>query len=406
MTNLKKQIVSAMTAGALLLNVATPALAGTSLEISGNGSDSESDVVVTTSNNTAVVQDNKANVKNEISSNSNTGGNVADDNTGGDVEIETGDSDTEVNVSNSLNSNAAQVDCCQAGDTEIKISGNGTKSDNKVDLDQSNKTEVFQNNKADVYNKVDVDSNTGDNDADDNTGGNVKIKTGDASTTVNVGTTANANSAVVGGNGDEEGSISAWITGNGSDSDNDIYLDVNNDTALVQDNEANVENKVYVDSITGKNDANDNTGGDVMIETGDADADVTIDNMVNFNAADVDCGCVLDLTAKIAGNGTDSDNKIDADLTADKSVHQDNAADLENKGDVDANTGDNDADDNTGPVGSDPAITTGDADTTVDVENSGNANAYGSDVDFEWPSFDFDFSFDFDLSDLLDALGM
>jgi len=337
MTNMKKQILSAMTAGALLLNVATPALAGTTLEISGNGSNSDSEVKVNNSNNTTVVQNNDAKVNNDIKVNSNTGDNSASDNTGGEVKVETGDADTEVNVSNSLNTNAAKVDCCQSGDTELKISGNGTKSDNKIDLDQSNKTEVFQTNKADVNNKVDVDSNTGDNDADDNTGGNVKIDTGDASTTVNVGTTANANSAVVGGHGGEAGSLSAWVTGNGSDSDNDIYLDVDAATTLVQDNEADVDNHVYVDAETGDNDAEDNTGGDVMIETGDADADVTIDNMVNFNAADVDCGCVLDLTAKVAGNGTDSDNKIKADLESGKDVHQDNNSDLNNKGKVDAN---------------------------------------------------------------------
>jgi len=128
--------------------------------------------------------------------------------------------------------------------------------------------------------------------------------------------------------------------------------------------------------------------------------------MVNFNAADVDCGCVLDLTAKIAGNGTDSDNKIKADVEGGSEVFQDNAICLDNSGDVDADTGDNDAEDNTGSVDSDPSITTGDADTNVSVENSGNANSYGDNVDSDWPSFDFDFSFDFDLSDLLAALGM
>ena len=316
MTNLKKQIFSAMTAGALLLNVATPALAGTTLEISGNGSDSDNTVDVSTSNNTAVVQNNEAHVNNNIKVESNTGENTADDNTGGDVEIETGDADTEVNVSNSLNSNQASVDCCNEGDTEVKISGNGSDSDNEIDLNLDNSTVVTQENDAKIGNEVDVDSDTGDNSADDN------------------------------------------------------------------------------------------TGGDVVIETGDADAEVNIDNMVNFNAADVDCGCVLDLTAKIAGNGTESDNKIKADVEGGSEVFQDNAICLDNSGDVDADTGDNDAEDNTGSVDSDPSITTGDADTNVSVENSGNANSYGDNVDSDWPSFDFDFSFDFDLSDLLAALGM
>jgi hypothetical protein len=53
-------------------------------------------------------------------------------------------------------------------------------------------------------------SDTGDNEANKNTGGDVAINTGDATTGVSIANTANANSAVVGG-GHGAGSVSMWI---------------------------------------------------------------------------------------------------------------------------------------------------------------------------------------------------
>jgi hypothetical protein len=93
---------------------------------------------------------------------------------------------------------------------EVLISGNGSNSDNTVDLKMGQLTEVFQENEADVTNLVWADSDTGGNNAEDNTGGSVSIDTGNASTTVGLSTSANANSASVGG-GSGTGSLSAMI---------------------------------------------------------------------------------------------------------------------------------------------------------------------------------------------------
>jgi len=393
MTNYKTRIATAIATGSVLLHALAPmTLAATEIRITGNGSDSNNTANVSQNSSLNVVQNNTANVNNNVTVNATTGSNNANDNTGGDVEIETGDASTDVTVKNALNSNAADVQNCGAcaGDTKVVISGNGSDSDNDVDLDQSHSTNVFQYNNADIDNDVDVDAETGDNDANDNTGGDVKIKTGDADTTVKIMTAANANSAVVGG-GDEAGEVSAYIVGNGSDADNDVNLGFYSSLVLTQDNDADVDNDVDVDAETGDNDANDNTGGDVIIDTGDADADVTVDNMVNFNAADAGCGCVFDVLAKIDGNGSDSDSEIYGNFGDATSLFQDNGADLDNDVDVDGDTGDNEADDNTGAVDgvSDPAITTGDADATVHTENSGNQNVIGS---ADLPDFEFDFN--------------
>ena len=415
----RRKLTTAFAAGALLFSsFATPALAGTTIEISGNGSSSTNDAQVTLEQQTTVVQENNADINNYVEVSADTGSNDANDNTGGDVDIDTGDATVDVSVSNTVNSNTASVDCCPTGDTEVLISGNGTGSDNDAELNMANATELFQSNNADVQNTVFADAKTGRNDADDNTGGSVSIDTGDATVTTSLSTTANANWAQVGGNGNGGGSVSLRILGNGSDSDNDIKLELANETLLVQENNADVNNYVWGTAKTGENDANDNTGGDVDIDTGDATVDVEVDNLVNFNWAAADCGCLLDdLLAKISGNGTDSENDIRAEVGQALEVFQGNCTkdqewehgeygdcEIDNTVFADALTGRNDADDNTGDPDGDPSVDTGDAETNVDLDNSGNVNVYGADSEFDFPDFDFDLSITIDLSDLLDLL--
>jgi hypothetical protein len=409
----KKKLFSSLAAGAMLLYTVTPVAAGITLEVSGNGSDSDSEIKYEQENEVEVTQVNEAEVLNDVEVKVDTGDNEAEDNTNGDVKIKTGDAETNVTVSNTLNSNVAEVETCCTGDVEAKISGNGTDSDNEIKLELENETEVEQYNAATVLNYVEAKSDTGDNEAEDNTGGEVEIKTGDAVTNVSVSTAANTNSAWVMGEGDG-GSLSAMISDNGSDTDNEMKLELEDETELLQTNAAEILNDVEVKSDTGDNEAEDNTGGKTEIETGDAMADVSVDNMANFNSADIDgCGCLEDVLAKIHGNGTDSDNEIKAELESEKEVEQYN--DLDCKGEIkDAcaevevklDTGDNEAEDNT-LGGDDPAIETGSAEADVDVSNSGNSNVYGSSSESEWEmpwGFDFNFNFSFDLDDLMDAL--
>jgi hypothetical protein len=296
---------------------------------------------------------------------------------------------------------------CNQGDTSVLISGNGTQSDNNVRLNQNSSTDLFQNNNANVVNAIDSNAKTGGNDANRNTGGDVLVHTGDAQSIVTVGTQANANWARVGGNGGNGGSTDVVISGNGSFSDNRVRLNSDPSVTLVQDNNAYVVNTVDSNAKTGGNDANDNTGGDVTVRTGSALSDTLVDNQVNFNAADVDCGCVSDVFAKIAGNGTGSDNKIVADLGGDNSVFQGggegagNDASLVNALNGDAFTGWNDANRNTGSVGNDPMLGTGDAQSVNTVHNSGNVNVYGSGIDL--PSVG-NLHFNFDMGNLFGGL--
>lgn len=427
MTKFQKRIASAIAAGSLLLNTALPVLAQTTtLVITGNGAESNNTVDVDQTASTTVVQSNTANISNTVDANADTGKNDANGNTGGSVSITTGDASTGVAISNTANSNVADVNGCCAVDVDVEVSGNGYGSENEAELDLNTDTSVFQTNYAKIKNDVDADSDTGKNDANWNTGGDVSINTGDATTEVLIHNKANSNTAQI-GNGGENGSLSLKILGNGAESDNDIDLDFKRSLTLVQDNLADIKNKVDADADTGKNDANWNTGGHASVETGDATVGVGIDNLANFNFADLDCGCLLDVWAKVAGNGWDSENEIEAELTDTKTAFQTNeylcgrgryggpwgelqSDSLEfpwyggyhkkacNDVDADADTGKNDVNENTGHPGVDPSIETGDATTLVEVETTANSNVLteGDGLDLpDLPEFEWDFDLGF-----------
>ena len=418
-TNLKNKIGVGLATGALLLNSLAPmAFASTTIEISGNGAGSDNWVTLNQTSSTQVQQNNTANVTNNVDADASTGGNDANYNTGGDVTVDTGKANATANVSNTLNSNSADVDCCTAGSTNVKIDGNGANSDNGVALNQKTQTVVSQDNYANVYNNVDADAKTGYNDANGNTGGDVTVNTGNATADVSVSTVANVNSAKVGSGAGANSSASFIISGNGAFSDNYIGATLAKRTVVTQDNYAHVNNNVDADAKTGKNDANYNTGGDVVIDTGDATANAGVDNSVNFNFADIDCGCTWDVLAKISGNGAESDNHhswwwwdspdniIEVTLASEQLIGQGNNADLNNDVDADAKTGKNDAELNTGEADGDPSVMTGNATSDTSVSNSGNVNSVGDFGPFDWPDFPSDVEFSFNFAAMLAFFGM
>lgn len=424
MIKLRNKVLAAISAGTLLLGVVAPVAADTTLQITGNASDTTNSVSLTQASTTTVSQSNSANVTNHVDAHADSGNNDASRNTGGAVTVDTGNAKTDVSVSNTLNSNSANVDCnCASNDASVLISGNADGSTNDAALTLGNSTTLFQDNNAHVRNDVDAKSDTGHNDANRNTGGNVKVTTGDATSTTDVNTTANANWAKVGNGSQGNGSIDLRIVSNGSDTTNSIALVDEPATVLSQSNNARVSNDVDSKAETGDNDANRNAGGNVTIDTGNAKSTVDVDNLVNFNWADIDCGCLSDIFAKVGQNGDSSDNSISAALAGEQSVFQDNCGEelptvglldvythhdgckLNNDLGSKAKTGDNDAKSNTGSVSNDPSIYTGNADSSADVSNSGNSNAYGVAADSEMPSVDFNFNLSLDWNQLLALLG-
>ncbi len=394
MKDLVKKVAIGLSTGALIAqSLVLPAFASITVVVSGNGSSSDNDVKVGQTNNTTVTQSNTANISNDINANANTGGNHANDNTGSDVSIDTGNAKSTVKVDNTVNSNEAQVKCggCPT-DVKVEVSGNGTHSDNDVNLDLKNKTWVDQKNDAVIHNDIDSKANSGKNNANDNTGGDVSVHTGKAEAWALVNNKANANVAHVGSSG--RGALELKILGNGSDSDNDIAANLSNEVTVRQDNYADIANDVDVKANSGKNNANDNTGGSSSIHTGDAKAGAAVDNMANFNLADVQDCCQFDGLVKVAGNGTGSDSNVDLTLASTLFADQKNdfacgdhkelglfdwswkRSEDCNKVDAKATTGKNDLNDNTGTPNGDPGIHTGNGTTEVDVKNTGNANVF------------------------------
>lgn len=422
MNKLQKRIASALAAGSLLLNVAGPALATTTITLSGNGVDSNNTADVQLVQTQTVVQSNNADVDNNVRAGANTGGNEANKNNGGNVEIDTGDSSVDVDVETSVNSNQAELDCCGNQDVEVKVANNAADTQNTVNLGLENTTQVFQTNKADIDNDVETWADSGNNEANKNNGGDVTVETGNASVTVDISNSANSNSAQIGGGADGGSSLSAWIVGNAAESKNKMNLGVAHLTTIAQDNDADVDNNVKASAATGNNEANKNNGGDLSIDTGDADIDVVVDNAVNMNWADVSCDCLLsDLWAKISDNAYDSDNTLNLKLADDLEVFQDNCGksvqeqsfrggryhrDCEVDNDIAAwaDTGENEANKNNGTHDNDPSIETGDASSDVTVETSGNANVFGDAPDWDFDLGGVNLNISLDLGALLAGL--
>lgn len=180
-----------------LFATAGMAFADTTAEISGNGADSTNTIIIKNKCETVVDQTNKTDVNTEVTASANTGSNSASNNTGGDVTIDTGNASNAVTVDVTGGSNSATVpsdQCCCQSTTDTIISGNGEGSTNYVKVKSKKLNSVTQYSKTKVKTKSSLKAKTGKNTADDNTGGVVEVKTGNADNTVDVFVTGGGNS--------------------------------------------------------------------------------------------------------------------------------------------------------------------------------------------------------------------
>lgn len=194
---LAKKIPTALVSLSVLLLNAAP-VGAMSIEVSGNGADSDTSANVSVSQTVNILQTNTADIDNDVSASANTGYNDANDNTGGDVSIETGDATTKVEASNKLNSNTVSLGCCPDFSANVKVSGNGSDSRNTVNLSLDNTLSIEDRKFLEIDNNFSVWSNTGKNNASGNTGGDVRIKTGDANALVVIDNKGNENVIIIG----------------------------------------------------------------------------------------------------------------------------------------------------------------------------------------------------------------
>lgn len=274
--------IIALAAAALMITSSQAALAE-ELTISGNGENSQNQINISQTQTTTVEQVNQADVQNNVSSTANTGQNTASANSG-DASITTGDISSNTSVENSANVSSAQVGCCPQS-LEIEVSGNGTDSENSVDVTLTNQTNVLVTQNADITNNINGNLNTGQNSASDNSG-NVSISTGDIHAKAGIENSVVNLASVKGSSGGSDLTIS--IFGNGSSSDNNVKLVHDNQTNVSVNNNSYLNNILNFYANTGGNSANGNSG-DVTITTGDIFLDLFIRNKTNFSFAKIDC---------------------------------------------------------------------------------------------------------------------
>ena len=344
---------------------------------------------------------------------------VEDDGNVGDTTIETGDATNTATITNDVNSNLSATPDGGGGGVTIVNDGNGSGSDNLGSATIVNDSSTFQNNSAIVINDLEQTSNTGENSASSNVG-NSTITTGDANTT---GTIINAVNTNVDGVAVAEfnvvddhlgdiildfgsgcligcapGDFSVENSGNGEDSTNsgDITAITNNNT--FQTNDAMVENNMTLDANSGTNYTNSNTGGDSLVETGDANVSANALTFANNNlegnvlyavvnifgdlvgdillpdlSALASC-CGFDASITNSGNGSGSTNTGSVDVSTNDTTYQFNNVELENNLLLDANSGDNSVSGNTGGTSS---VETGNTSVEAQILNVANMNLAG-----------------------------
>jgi hypothetical protein len=254
--------------------------------VSGNGENSSNQINVEQKTEEKVSQENKAKVKNEVKTESNTGENSASDNIG-NSEIKTGDAKTEVVVSNSGNQNIVSEGCCPSeSDSKAKITDNGSGSSNSINHNSNSNTSTSQNNGAKITNNIKVYADTGNNNASGN-GGDVYIETGEVKTGIGV---LNKGNTSYMSSGKKLPSYDSKISGNGSDSNNVILNEYENNENFLVNNYLILDNNLEVYGNTGGNTAKNNNGK-VFISTGNVLLDIILKNKVNESIVIADCEC-------------------------------------------------------------------------------------------------------------------
>lgn len=252
---------------------------------------------------------------------------------------------------------------------QIVIESNGSGSSNEVNVTVQSETTVEQTNNVEITNNVDASANTGNNEANNNTGENTTIETGDAEVNVDITNVGNSNTV----NQDcctaqTPGTVS--ISGNGAGSVNNTNITNTYQTNVSIANNASVTNNVNGKAVTGKNSANGNLG-DVAIKTGNITASESIHNgPFNVNSVSVSTPANGSFSISIKNNGADSENKVVLNDTVENSVTITNSFDVINESDWELVTGKNSADGNLGDV----FIGTGNISFESSITNEGNIN--------------------------------
>lgn len=164
--------------------------------------------------------------------------------------------------------------------------------------------------------------------------------------------------------------ISVSVSGNGESSNNTIDQTVSQTTFVTQTNNSNVSNNIDQNLNTGQNSTSQNTSNEAALQTGNISSQTEILNNTNNNAVDsTNCGCdPSSLTINNSSNGTGSQNIINSSIDNLTQISVSNWAEIDNNVLINANSGKNHTDNNSGSV----QIITGDINVKGKIKNIGN----------------------------------
>ncbi len=223
---------------------------------------------------------------------------------------------------------------------QININGNGTDSNNSAQFTISQQTSISQTNALDITNDVESNANTGGNTVSNNVG-DVTIQTGDITSSTSIVNEGGTNKATAGCDSCHLGDVSATIAKNGTGSKTTLDLTAEQNTQVVQQNNAQVKNIVDADLNTGFNESKKNVG-DSKIRTGDITANVTYHNKVGKNIyKNPATSNSWNVGVDIFGNGAYSHVQVGLAFDTTRLIDQINNVDLLNITKIDANTGGN-----------------------------------------------------------------
>jgi hypothetical protein len=221
-----------------------------------------------------------------------------------------------------------------------------------------------------VKNEVHTIAETGGNSTSSNTGGNTTIATGDANAATQVKNAANTSVVDANGCNCQSQSAATTVSGNGTGSQTVATNANTSQTNVSVTNGAKIKNNITINANTGNNTAQNNTGGDTIIKTGDINVVTKVDNgPINTSKVAVQGNTTINSFLKIAGNGAFSENKEAEHNNSNTNIHVDNIATILNNVSTNLNTGNNSANFN---VGGYTVIVTGNIDVQTLIKNVAN----------------------------------
>lgn len=192
-----KKFATGFVTGTLILASVIPAFADTTVDITGNGNNSDNFVSVVNKCKTKVTQSNTTTANINLDVNGNSGGNTANGNVGSGVDIDTGAVNNTVMVTVTGGDNTADLSgcCCNGNNDEphVTIKNNGNNSINTALVRNKKKAKARQTSTATLKLKAKVKGESGDNEAKNNVGGEVTVTTDDVDNTVTVDVTGGVN---------------------------------------------------------------------------------------------------------------------------------------------------------------------------------------------------------------------